>query len=156
MSTTTPAASAPCPAAPTGAATRLTPYLNFDGTAGEAMRFYQQCLGGDLTVTTFGDADPTAPAAMWDRVLNARLEAGALAVMASDTQVYGAPFVPGSNVHLNLECASDAAVDALNAALGEGGETTVPPHDAFWGARFGMLTDRYGVQWMLNHTHASA
>jgi PhnB protein len=150
-STTTTTAPAAPRAAPAVGALRLAPYLNFDGAAREAMTFYQQCVGGELAVTTFGDADPTAPAEMSDRVLNARLEAGAFGVMASDTPVYGAPFVRGNNVHLNVECASDAAVDALYAALAENGQATVPPHDAFWGARFGMLTDRYGVQWMLNH-----
>lgn len=153
-SATTNAPAAPQPA-PTAGAARLTPYLNFDGTAREAMTFYQQCLGGELTVTAFGDADPTAPPAMRDRVLNARLECGGFAVMASDTPVYGAPFVPGNNMHLNLECASDEAVDALHAALAQGGTPTVPPHDAFWGARFGMLTDRFGVQWMLNHARSA-
>lgn len=127
----------------------ITPYLNFDGNCREAMTFYQRCLGGELQVMTLADAPMESPPETRDRVLNAQLASGPVVVMASDTMP-GAPFVEGNNVYLNVECADVGEVESLYAALTEGGEATMRPHDAFWGDRFGMLTDRFGIQWMLH------
>jgi PhnB protein len=55
----------------------------------------------------------------------------------------------GDDVWLSVQCGPASEVDALYAKLSDGGQTPHPPHDAFWGARFGMLVDRFGVQWML-------
>lgn len=154
--TTTQAAPATFDPTATGGAVRVTPYLNFDGTTREAMTFYHHCLGGELSVMTFGDGGWGDTPEERARVVHARLENGQVVLMASDTTVYGAPFQPGNNVHLNVECASVEALESLYVALGEGGQAAMPPHDAFWGARFGMLIDRFGVQWMLNHERPPA
>jgi PhnB protein len=127
----------------------ITPYLNFDGDCREAMTFYQRCLGGELRVVTFADAPMESPPESRDRVLNAHLASGPVVVMASDTMP-GAEFVEGNNVCLSVECADVGQVESLYEALAEGGEATMRPHDAFWGDRFGMLTDRFGIRWMLN------
>lgn len=73
----------------------------------------------------------------------------AMILMASDT----APgeLHSGNNFWLNIQCDSLDEIERLFGALGEGGTVKMPLHDAFWGARFGMLTDRFGINWMFNY-----
>jgi PhnB protein len=128
----------------------ITPYLNFDGTCREAMTFYQKAIGGELFLTTFGDAAFESPPESKDRVIHARLANGEAVVMASDTMP-GTPYQQGNDVWLNIVCESDDEVGRLYGALVEGGREVMAPHDAFWGSRFAMLTDRFGINWMFNH-----
>ena len=60
------------------------------------------------------------------------------------------PVKQGNNYHINIDCESEAEIEKLFDALGEDGKITMPLQDTFWGARFGMLTDRFGVNWMFN------
>jgi PhnB protein len=127
----------------------VSPYLNFDGRCREAMAFYQACLGGELHEMTFGEAGFTPPPGMEQRVLHARLVRGPFVLMASDTMP-NTPYRQGTDVHLNVDCETVDEVDRLYAALADGGQATMPPHDAFWNSRFGMLVDRFGINWMFN------
>lgn len=124
-------------------------YLSFDGNARDAMIFYQKCLGAELAVQTFGDAKMPGPPGSENRVLHARLTKGPVVLMASDTMP-GSKFVLGNNVFINIDCESAAEIEKLFQAFGDGGQVMMPLQDTFWGARFGMLTDRFGVQWMFN------
>lgn len=128
----------------------ITPYLNFDGNCREAMTFYQQCLGGELQVMTFGDAEFESPPGAENRVIHAHLANGEMLLMASDTMP-SMPYRPGNDVWLSVACESDDQVDDLFRRLGEGSTWTMAPHAPFWGGRFAMLTDRFGKNWMLNH-----
>jgi PhnB protein len=128
----------------------LVNYLNFDGDARDAMTFYHQCLGGDLNIQTFKDARMDSHGGSEDRVIHANLmRKGGAFLMASDTMP-GTPYKQGNNFSINIECDSVAEEETLFAALGEGGKVTMPLQDTFWNARFGMLTDRFGVSWMFN------
>jgi PhnB protein len=127
----------------------LQVYLNFDGNARDAMSFYRQALGGDLFVQTFKEAGAETPAEAGDRVMHARLHTGPVTLMASDTMP-GMPYQLGNNFALSIECESIPEAEKLFAALGEGGKATMPLQDTFWGARFGMLTDKFGIGWMFN------
>lgn len=134
---------------------QLTAYLNFDGNCREAMEFYRQALGGELQVMRFGDGEgkfEIAPGTA-DRVLHAHLANGAFVLMASDTMP-GMPFTVGNSVWLMLPCDDDGEVERLFGALSAGGREIMAPHDSFWGARFAMLTDRFGMNWMLSHEKA--
>ena len=124
-------------------------YLNFDGQTRDAMTFYQKALGGKLDIMTFGDAHVPGAEGFENRIMHARLESGPLVLMASDTMP-GMPFTKGNNFHINIDCSSNDEQDKLFSALGESGKVIMPLADQFWGARFGMLTDRYGVNWMFN------
>jgi len=126
------------------------PYLNFDGNAREAMTFYQQCLGADLTLQAFGEAGAPFPGSE-KLIMHARLstQAGAV-IMASDSMPH-VPLVLGNNVWVTQDCDSIEEIERLFAAFGEGGSVMMPLADQFWGARFGMLTDKYGINWMFNH-----
>jgi len=124
-------------------------YLNFDGNAREAMTFYQKCLGADLRIQTFKDAKRDAPRGAEDRVMHAHLQKGSSILMGSDVMP-GMPFRQGSNFSVMVECENAAEIERLFKAFSESGKVTMPLADQFWGARFGMITDRFGVSWMFN------
>lgn len=125
-------------------------YLNFDGNTREAMTFYQKCLDAKLSLQTFGDAKMDVPKGGEERIVHARLEKGNAIIMASDTQP-GMQFTQGNNFSISIDCESSAEIDKLFKAFGAGGNVTMPLQDTFWNARFGMLTDKFGVNWMFNY-----
>jgi PhnB protein len=125
------------------------PYLNFDGNTREAMTFYQKCLGGNLAIQTFGDVGAPGPPGSENRVMHARLDNGPAMLMASDTMP-GHPFSQGSNVHINVDCDNVDEIERIFAAMSDGANVVMPLVDQFWGARFGMLIDKFGMHWMYN------
>jgi PhnB protein len=125
------------------------PYLNFDGNTREAMTFYHQCLGGNLAIQTFGDVQAPGPPGSENRVMHARLDNGSAVLMASDTMP-GHEFTQGTNVHINVDCDSVDEIERVFAAMSQGGTVVMPLADQFWGARFGMLVDKFGMHWMFN------
>jgi PhnB protein len=126
------------------------PYLNFDGQTREAMTFYNSCIGGELAIQTFGDVKAPGPPGSENRVLHARITKGSAVLMASDTMPE-MPFTQGNNIHINVDCDSLEEIERVFAALAEGGNVTMPLQDQFWGARFGMLLDKFGIHWMFNY-----
>lgn len=127
----------------------LNPYLIFDGNCAEAMTFYAKCLAADLQLSPYSSMPFAVADAEKDRILHARLSTGSILLMASDNRP-GMPFSQGNNISINIGCENLEEIERLYAALLEGGTATMPLHDAFWGARFGMLIDRFGIPWMLN------
>ena len=127
----------------------LTTYLTFDGNCREAMQFYAKCLGGELQLVPFSDVPGDVPKQAKDRIMHARLARGNAVVMASDTMP-GMPFQQGNNFSVAIGCESQQEIEKLFATLGEKGKVTMPLQETFWAARFGMLTDRFGIQWMFN------
>jgi PhnB protein len=124
-------------------------YLNFDGNCREAMTFYQRALDAELEIQSFGDVQMEGPPGSENRIMHARLSKGGNVVMASDTMP-GMQFTQGNNFHINIDCDSTEELERYFSALGDGGKVTMEPQDTFWGARFGMLVDRFGVGWMFN------
>ena len=127
------------------------PYLNFAGNTREAMEFYHKCMGpgAELTVQTFGEAQG-AKGDLADRVMHARLSGATMVLMASDNMP-DHQFIVGNNVWITQDCESVEEIDRLFAAFAEGGQVMMPLATQFWGARFGMLTDKFGINWMFNH-----
>jgi len=135
------------------------PYLNFAGNTREAMTFYQSCAGGDLFVQTAGEMPPGVadaptdpdmqPPENPDFVIHARLTVGSAMLMASDAMP-GGTLTVGNNVWVNIDCDTVAEIEKLFAAFSEGGTVLMPLADMFWNARFGMLTDKFGINWMFN------
>ena len=123
----------------------MVTYLNFDGNCREAMTFYQRCLGGELSITPFSEAPGDFPKEARDRVMHARVtKDGTTLLMASDTMP-GSNFVQGTNFSISIDCQSAEETDRLYNAFSENGKITMPLQDAFWGARFGMLRDKFGI-----------
>jgi PhnB protein len=128
----------------------LNPYLNFDGNAAEAMRFYQSCLeGSKLMMQTFGEAPIGASEEHKNRLMHGQLTYEGMCLMASDTMP-GQPLSVGNNVQLSLNLEDQALQEKIFNKLAEGGTITMPLQDTFWNARFGMLTDKFGINWLLN------
>ena len=135
---------------------KLTPYLGFDGNCTEALRFYEAALGGKIDMTlTYGES-PMAeqcPAEHRNRVMHSVL------ALPAGGQLFAADRPPGmerssssasNSIALTLEYGDVAAGEAAFQALSEGGEVSMPMAASFWVERFGMLTDRYGIGWMVN------
>ena len=127
----------------------ITTYLNFDGNCREAMTFYQTCLGADLRLMTFAEAPQEMPCPPSDLILHATITKGSLVLMASDAMP-GMPLIKGNNAWLSINCHSVEEIDKLFVAFGEGGKVLMPLGATFWAARFGMLTDQFGVNWLFN------
>lgn len=126
-------------------------YLHFDGNAREAMTCYAQWLGGNLSVSTFGDSPMPVPPEGRDRVIHARITQGDnILLMASDYPP-GMPYPGAHGFAVSIACDAPADVDRLCAIFREGGTVSMEPQDTFWNARFAMLTDRFGVSWMFNY-----
>ena len=135
-------------------ASRLNPYISFDGTAREAMEFYRGVFGGELTVNTFGqygDADSSFA----DQIMHAQLDTPAgYTLMASDTPP-GMERSAGSSITISLSGDDAEALRGYWDGLSEGGTVGVPLEQQMWGDTFGQLTDRFGVSWMVNIAGAS-
>lgn len=133
-------------------ATVLNPYLNFRAEAREAMSFYQSVLGGELSVMTFADqGGMDVPDAEKDNVMHSSL------VVSDSVQLMGAD-VPShmdtgghvSNGSISLSGDDEATLRGWFEGLSAGGTIGVPLEKAPWGDSFGMFTDKYGVEWMVN------
>ena len=132
--------------------TQINSYLTFNGNCREAMSFYRDCLGGELTLQTIGES-PLAgkmPAQMIESILHSTLTKDKLVIMASD-MVGDKGLLRGNAVSLMLNCSSEEEIRDYYAKLCEGGEPTHPLELSFWGALFGDLTDRYGNHWLLHY-----
>lgn len=128
----------------------LNPYLTFNGNCREAMTFYHGVLGGDIFMQTFGDSPMEVSDKEKDQVMHSSITSGSIVIMASDSMP-DHPVKIGGNVSLSINCTSREEVEKLYNALTLGGQATMPLQDTFWGAYFGMLTDKFGVQWMFNY-----
>lgn len=132
---------------------RLNPYLNFNGTARAAMEFYREVLGGELAITTFADNGGMGVAeAEQHLVMHAQLESpDGLTLMASDTPSHMGPYSPPAGFAVSVDTDDDATfIDRVWAGLSDGATVTLPLGEAPWGGTFGMLTDRFGIDWLLS------
>jgi PhnB protein len=134
------------------AARELTPYLFFDGTADKAIQLYEKVLGAKAEVMRFKDAPPGGfpyrPEEA-NRVMHALLTIGSVRLMLSDTTAE-MPERAGTNVQLHLGFDDLKELERTFEALATGGKVNMPLGDAFWGARFGALTDAFGIVWMMS------
>lgn len=130
----------------------LHPYLNFPGTAREAMEFYREVFGGELVVHTFGDfhALPEGSASL-DKVMNAELTSEHVRISASDV-IEETPIevVFGNATTLALTGDDEPALRAAFERLSEGGEVAMPLDRQIWGDVYGSVTDRFGTGWQIN------
>ncbi len=128
----------------------VQPYLNFDGRAEEAIEFYRDALGAEVTVLMrFKDSpDPSAcSSGNGDKVMHASLRIGDTTVLASDGRCLGQAEFKG--VSLSITSSSDADAERLFDALAVGGQVQMPLAKTFFTSRFGMVADRFGVSWMI-------
>jgi PhnB protein len=131
----------------------IQPYLSFDGRCEEAIEFYRKALGAEVTMLVrFKDTPPSAgpnmtPPGAENKVMHARIAIGKTTVLASDGQCTGQAKFHGFS--LSLTAANPAEAAKLFAALSDGGQVQMPLGKTFFSPSFGMVTDRFGVPWML-------
>ncbi|MBZ3906660.1 MULTISPECIES: VOC family protein [Streptomyces] len=128
---------------------RLNPYLSFDGDARQALEFYKEVFGGELSLNTFGSfGQPDAPES--DKIMHGMLEApNGFTLMGADTPP-GMEYRPGGGFSVSLSGEDDTELRGYWEKLSEGGSVAVPLDKQMWGDVFGMCTDRFGVPWMVN------
>jgi PhnB protein len=133
-------------------ASRLNPYVSFDGNAREAMEFYKYVFGGELTVNTFGEYG-SDDAAIADKTMHAQLENDrGFTLMASDTAP-GMTHQLGTNMAISLSGDDADELREYWEKLAAGGTVTMPLEKQVWGDEFGMLVDRFDIAWMVNIVH---
>ena len=139
---------------------RTSTYLNFSRNTEKAFNFYKSVFGGEFSgngITRIGDFPPPEgmkPLAEEDKNLIMHIELpilGGHVLMGSDApESLGHHVVVGNNVHIMLEPETKAETIKLFDAISEGGKITMQLQDMFWGAYYGTVNDKFGVQWMFN------
>lgn len=132
-------------------------YLNFDGQCKSAFTFYHSILGGEISEeSTFGDM-PTAenmpPIEGEDKnkIMHMALMINEhTLLMGCDVPPWSSNLVAGNNFSISIHPENTKEADRIFAALAEGGEVRMPLEKTFWNAYFGMVTDQFGIQWMIN------
>ena len=130
-------------------ASRLNPYISFDGNARQAMEFYERVFGGTLTLNTFGEfgAQDSLEA---DKIMHGMLETGSgFTLMGADTPP-GMEHNPGNNIAVSLSGDDADELRSYWSSLSDGGTVSLPLEKQMWGDEFGMCVDQFGVAWMVN------
>jgi PhnB protein len=130
-------------------ASRLNPYISFNGNARQALEFYKGVLGGTLSLSTFGEfGAQDAPEA--DKIMHGMLESDrGLTLMGADTPP-GMEHNPGNNIAVSLSGDDSDELRGYWDKLSDGGAVAVPLEKQMWGDEFGMCTDQFGIAWMVN------
>ena len=136
----------------------IQPYLNFNGNCEEAFNFYKSVFGGEfIYVGRFGDMPPAEGQQMSEeqagKIMHISLAIGKDSyLMGSDAGGEWASNIrEGNNIQLSLNADSSEHADRLYSGLSAGGRQTMPMANTFWGSYFGMLTDKFGINWMISH-----
>lgn len=131
---------------------KVVPYLYFNGNAKEAIVFYAEAFkGAEVQTMTYGDR-PEMPesAENGDKILHSMITVGSEVFYISDS-LGERETTQGSNIQINLNCDSEDEINFIYEKLSQSGAVIAPLADTFWGARFGMLKDKFGVFWSLNY-----
>lgn len=128
----------------------IQPYLFFDGKCEEAIQFYQKAVGAQVNMQMrFKDSPepPPGPAPDPEKIMHAEIQVGESVVLLSDGRCGGRPKFDGCA--LSLIVPNEGEADKAFQALAEGGQVGMPLVKTFFSPRFGMVTDRFGVMWMV-------
>ncbi len=137
--------------------TQINAYVGFNGKCREAMTFYKECLGGELTFQTVAETPVAAqcPQGMQNNIMHSTLTKDSLLLMGTDMtgpDVTGPDrYIQGNNIALSLNCSSEEEINTFFSKLAEGGKITDPLKVQFWGAMFGVVKDKFGITWMFNY-----
>ena len=130
---------------------QLNGYLFFNGNAEEVLNFYRDALGGEVEIMRFegSPAASSAPPDWGNKVMHGVLRSPAGQLMASDASKDHMKN-PGDNFALSFSTEVEPEADNAFSKLSAGGTVTMPFEKTFWGAKFGMFTDKFGIKWMVN------
>ncbi len=122
-------------------------YLTFDGNCEEAFDLYQSVFGGEIVMKSrFGEGPMEIPDEMKDKIMHVSLKIDDQVLMGSD----GLQGPKGNNISVSVGLDDSTDVDEKFNKLAEGGNITMPASNQFWDSYFGMLTDKFGIQWMFS------
>lgn len=136
---------------------QLNVYLNFNGNCEEAFHFYNSVFGGAFSyLSRFGEMPENeaykVSEADKNKIMHVSLPVGNSVLMGSDCGGEWAPtFKPGNNFSVSITAESKEEADIIFNALSSGGQITMPLANTFWGDYFGMLTDKFGINWMMSY-----
>ena len=134
----------------------LHPYISFKDNAREAMEFYKSVFGGKLVMNTFKEFHASEDPNEADKIMHSMLEAeNGITFMAADTP-NSMEYRGGSNISMSLSGDNEAELRSYFEKLSDGGMIVMPLEKAPWGDTFGMCTDKFGINWMVNVTGQSA
>jgi PhnB protein len=129
----------------------LVPYLHFNGEAEEVLNFYKDVFNGEVIALNRYADSPMQVTENWkNKIIHARLKFGDNIIMISDSH-NGQLASKEGNIQLSVEVDDEKKIEEVFNKLAEGGKVTMPLAKQFWGATFGMLQDKFGVNWMFNH-----
>jgi len=136
--------------------TTINPYLIFNGSCEAAFLFYQSVFGGEFPyIGKFkdmpaGDNTPELSEEEGNRIMHVSLPIGQTVLMGSDSNSASGDVVFGGNMSISINVESKDEADRIFNGLSAGGNAYMPMSDTFWGAYFGMFTDKFGINWMVN------
>ena len=128
----------------------IKPYISFPGNCEEAINFYKEKLGAEvLYMGRYGDS-PMAGKAPDDKIMHCTIKIGDSHIMACDSVFKDCPVTIGNNITLAIGTNDIAQADSMFDKMSDGGKIIMPMQKTFWAERFGMLTDKFGINWMFN------
>jgi PhnB protein len=134
----------------------INPYLNFLGNTEEAFNFYKKVFGGEFNmISRFKDTPESGKMQPQDqnKIMHVALPIGKGNILMGTDAVdsMGHKFTVGNNIQLSVHTDNKEEADKIFNGLSEGGNVIMPMANTFWGSYFGMLADKFGVQWMVSH-----
>lgn len=130
-------------------------YLNFNGNTEQAFNFYQSVFGGTFSTLQRFEGSPGCegiPEPERNGIMHIALPIGGNSIlMGTDVPSVMPQVVPGTNISISIDTESEAEANQIFTALAQGGNVQMPLEKTFWGAYFGMLSDQFGIQWMVNY-----
>lgn len=135
--------------------TQINPYINFNGNAKEAMLYYKECFGGELVMQKFAESPMAAqlPAETGNKILHSALQSSGIVLLAADS--LSNSITRNDNVWLHLHCNTAEEINTYFYKLAAEGEVMEPLHETFSGSTSGILTDKFGINWIFRYTKKS-
>ena len=134
----------------------INTYLNFNGNTEEAFNFYKSVFGGEFVVLQRYKDTPACdgmPTEDQDKIMHVALPIGSNILMGTDVNAPMPAATYGTGISLSIDAVTEEEAHTLFNGLSAGGTVTMPLDKMFWGALFGMFTDKFGIQWMINHDY---
>ena len=128
----------------------VKPYIGFTGNCEEAFNFYKDAMNAQIQGMLKYSESLMAGQGNDDNIMHATLKIGDTIIMAADSMSDKHPVTVGNNIAMALGLDDPEDAERIFANMSKGGQVTMPLQETFWAKRFGMLTDKFGINWMFN------
>ena len=132
---------------------QISSYVNFDGNCRDAMNFYKHCFDGDLSMLTVGESPMASqmPPESGDRIMHSTLTKNDKTLISASDMTNQEGLIRGNATSLLIECDSEEEISKLFSELSVEGKVTHQLENTFWGAKFGIVKDKFDITWLLNY-----